>query len=106
MLNLVRKHADSWLIKAILWLVVLAFVATIFYSWGMGGASSSKGGIIATVNGDKIYFAEYERSFNNLVQFYRERLANQFSREMIEKLELKTAALDGLIQKKLLMRAA
>ena len=106
MLSLVRKHADSWLIKAILWLVVLAFIATIFYSWGMGGASSSKGGIIATVNGEKIHFGEYELSFNNLVQFYRERLANQFSREMIEKLNLKEAALDGLIQKKLLIEQA
>tara|TARA_B100000686_G_scaffold342652_1_gene422216 strand:- start:4656 stop:6593 length:1938 start_codon:yes stop_codon:yes gene_type:complete len=106
MLSLVRKHADSWLIKAILWLVVLAFIATIFYSWGMGGASSSKGGIIATVNGEKIRFSDYEQSFNNLVQFYRERLANQFSQEMIEKLDLKTAALDGLIQKKLLLMEA
>ncbi|SVE55316.1 uncharacterized protein METZ01_LOCUS508170, partial [marine metagenome] len=41
MLKAIREHADSWLIKSILWLIVFAFIGTIFYSWGMGGASSS-----------------------------------------------------------------
>ena len=70
MLSTIREHADSWLIKAILWLIIFAFVGTIFYSWGMGGASNSGGGVIATVQGDKIFQGEYDRTFNNLVDFY------------------------------------
>ena len=106
MLNVIREHADSWLIKSILWFIVIDFIGTIFYSWGMGGASSSSGGVVATVNGTKISQAEYERTFNNLINFYREQFQNQFSEELIQKLDLKTQALDALIQKKILLAKA
>lgn len=103
MLDLVRKHADSWMIKAILWLVVAAFVGTIFYSWGMGGSSARSGGVVAVVEGIKISHGDYEKNFNNLVEFYRDQFKGQFSQEMIEKLDLKTATLDELIHRKLLL---
>ncbi len=103
MLSIIREHADSWMIKAILWLIIFAFVGTIFYSWGMGGSASSGGGVIATVNGQKILRAEYERNFNHLVNFYRQQFSNQFSNEMIKKLDLKNQTLQGLIQKKILL---
>ena len=106
MLSTIREHADSWLIKAILWLIIFAFIGTIFYSWGMGGASNSGGGVIATVQGEKIFQGEYDRTFNNLVDFYRQQFRNQFSDEMIKKLDLKTQALEALIQKKLLLQEA
>ena len=103
MLSIIREHADSWMIKAILWLIIFAFVGTIFYSWGMGGSSSSGGGVIASVNGQKILQGEYERTFNNLVDFYRQQFRNQFSNDMIKKLDLKNQALEALIQKKILL---
>ena len=103
MLNVIREHADSWLIKSILWLIVFAFIGTIFYSWGMGGSSGSSGGVVATVDGSKISQAEYERTFNNLINFYREQFQGQFSEELIQKLDLKTQALDTLIQKEILL---
>ncbi len=106
MLSTIREHADSWMIKSILWLIILAFVGTIFYSWGMGGASGSGGGAIATVEGERISQQEYERTFNNLVEFYRQQFKNQFSDEMIKQLDLKTQALEALIQKKLLLLEA
>ncbi len=106
MLSTIREHADSWLIKAILWLIILAFVGTIFYSWGMGSASNSGGRVIATVEGENIYQGEYEHTFNNLVNFYRQQFKNQFSDKMIKKLDLKTQALEALIQKKLLLQEA
>ena len=100
MLNVIREHADSWLIKTIIWSIAFAFVGTIFYSWGMGGSSGSSGRVVATVDGSKISQAEYERTFNNLINFYREQFQGQFSEELIQKLDLKTQALDVLIQKK------
>ena len=100
MLSIIREHADSWMIKAILWLIIFAFVGTIFYSWGMGGSASSGGGVIATVNGQKILQAEYERNFNNLVDFYRQQFKNQFSNDMIKKLDLKNQTLEALIREK------
>ncbi|MFQ5717362.1 MAG: SurA N-terminal domain-containing protein, partial [Nitrospinales bacterium] len=106
MLHLVRKHADSWMIKSVLWLIVFAFVGTRFYSWGLGGPVGSRGGIVATVEGVKINQAEYEKTFNGLVDFYRQQFRNQFSQDMIKTLDLKTTALDGLIQRKLLIQEA
>ena len=106
MLSIIREHADSWMIKSILWLIIIAFVGTVFYSWGMGGASGSGGGAIATVEGGKIYQQEYDRTFNNLVDFYRQQFKSQFTTEMIKKLGLKTQALEALIQKKLLLLEA
>ncbi len=106
MLSIIREHADSWMIKAILWLIIFAFVGTIFYSWGMGGSASSSGGVIASVNGQKIFQGEYERTFNNLVDFYRQQFRNQFSNDMIKKLDLKNQALEALIQKRILLMEA
>ena len=106
MLGKIREHADSWLIKSILWLIVFAFIGTIFYSWGMGGTSTSTGGVVATVDGSKITQVEYERTFNNLIAFYRDQLKNQFSEELIQKLDLKSQALDILVQKKILLLKA
>ena len=89
MLSIIREHADSWMIKAILWLIIFAFIGTIFYSWGMGGSSGSGGGVIASVNGEKILQGEYERTFNNLIDFYRQQFKSQFSNDMIKKLVIK-----------------
>ena len=103
MLSIIREHADSWMIKSILWLIIFAFVGTIFYSWGMGGSSNSAGGVIASVNGEKIFQGEYERTFNNIVDFYRQQFRSQFSNDMIKKLDLKNQALEALVQKKILL---
>jgi peptidyl-prolyl cis-trans isomerase D len=106
MLSTIREHADSWMVKSILYLIIFAFVGTVFYSWGMGGASGSGGGAVAIVEGKKINQQEYDQTFNNLVDFYRQQFRNQFSDDMIKKLDLKTQALEALIQKKLLLIAA
>ncbi len=88
-------------------MIILAFIGTIFYSWGMGGGTSnSGGGVIATVEGENIYQGEYDRTFNNLVNYYRQQFKDQFSDETIKKLDLKTQAVDALIQKKLLLQEA
>ncbi|CAI2717866.1 SurA N-terminal domain-containing protein [Nitrospina watsonii] len=106
MLNLIRQHADSWMIKSILWLIVFAFLGTIFYSWGMGGNVAGRSGILGSINGTNITLAEYDRSFDNLVSFYRDQFQSRFSEDMIEKMDLKNSALEAIIQKKLLLMEA
>lgn len=106
MLNYIRKQSDSWLIKSVLWGIVIAFVATIFYSWGVGGPTGGRSGTLATVQGQEIHLAEYDLYYNNLVNFYRDQLKGQFSEEIIKNLDLKNSALDALIQKKLLLLEA
>jgi peptidyl-prolyl cis-trans isomerase D len=106
MLNKIREYNDTWMIKSILWTIILAFLGTIFYSWGMGGAPNARGGVVATVGGVKIKYSEYDKTFNNLINFYREQFRNQFSDEMIIRLNLKEQALNALIQKNLLLQEA
>lgn len=106
MLNFIRKQADTWLVKSILWLIVLAFVATIFYSWGAGGRVGSANKTIATVNGLEIKVSEFELAYGNIVNFYRQQFPNQFSEEMAAQLKLKESALDALIQQRLIVQEA
>ncbi len=106
MLNFIRKQSDTWLIKAILWLIVLAFVATIFYSWGAGGKIGEANRTVATVNGIEIKASEFERAYSNIVNFYRNQFRDQFSEEMVAKLKLKENALDALIQNRLVLLEA
>ena len=88
MLNLIRQHADSWMVKTVLWMIIFAFLGTIFYSWGMGGAPGSRGGVVATVEGVEIPYSQYDKSFNNLINFYRDQFKNQFSEDLIQRLDL------------------
>ena len=106
MLNFIRKQSDTWLIKSILWLIVLAFVATIFYSWGAGGNIGEANRTVATVNGMEIKTSEYERAYGNIVNYYRNQFRGQFSEEMVAGLKLKENALDALIQNRLVLLEA
>jgi len=57
MMRTLRKY-----MKHILWIVALAFVATIIFSWGMGGfkrRSQAAKGIIGVVNGQKISYQQF-----------------------------------------------
>ena len=106
MLNFIRKQSDTWLIKTVLWVIVLAFVATIFYSWGAGGQFGGANKTVATVNGLEIKVNEFERAYGNIINFYREQFRGQFSDEMAAKLNLKENALDALIQNRLVLLEA
>lgn len=106
MLNFIRKQSDTWLIKTILWLIVLAFVATIFYSWGAGGQFGGANKTVATVNGMEIKVNEFERAYSNIINFYRDQFRGQFSEEMATKLKLKENTLDALIQNRLVLLEA
>jgi peptidyl-prolyl cis-trans isomerase D len=106
MLNFIRKQSDTWLIKTVLWLIVLAFVATIFYSWGAGGQFGGANKTVATVNGMEIKANEFERAYGNIINFYRDQFRGQFSEEMAAKLKLKENALDALIQNRLVLLEA
>jgi len=49
--------------KAILWVLVIAFLATIIFSWGMGGFTDNreKPGVIGVVAGEEISYEAFDR---------------------------------------------
>ena len=91
---------NSGFAKGFLWVIILAFVATIFYSWGAGGEIGGANRTVATVNGMEIKTNEYERAYGNIINFYRDQFRGQFSEEMAAKLKLRENALDAYLESK------
>jgi len=101
-----REHVQSYVIKVILFVIIGAFVGTIFLVWGMGGASKGDKEIVAYVYEKPIYAVEFNRKLQNLKNFYRQIYRDKFSEAMIKELGLKQQALDGLIQERILLHEA
>ncbi len=97
---------NSGMAKGFLWVIILAFVATIFYSWGAGGSIGEANRTVATVNGMEIKANEFDRAYTNIINFYRNQFRGQFSDEMAAQLKLKENALEALIQNKLVLLEA
>jgi len=98
MLNFMRKHAGSWLIKIVLGAVIIVFV--FFYGWGF---KEREAGSVASVNGSVIPFNEFQKYHQNLLKLYRN---EQLSPELIKALNLKQRALDSLINRVLILQEA
>lgn len=105
MLRTFRKNAQSWMIKGVLWLVVAAFIGTIFLVWGRGG-DVSKDDMAATVNDRIISLKQYYDEYQNLEQVYREVYGNLLETQSIDTDTLKREALENLINRELFREAA
>ena len=101
MLNIMRKHAGSWMIKVLLFAIVIVFVF-----WGVGSFRSNKASTVATVNGETIGLAEYRRVYNNLIDQYRQRFGASLNDGMIEMLQLDKQAVDQLVERALVLQEA
>jgi peptidyl-prolyl cis-trans isomerase D len=105
MLRTFRKNAQNWMIKGVLWLVVAAFVGTIFLVWGRGG-DVSKTDMAAIVNDRVISLSQYYNEYQNLEQVYREIYGNIIDKNVIDSNTLKREALENLINRELFSEAA
>ncbi|MBW1960550.1 MAG: SurA N-terminal domain-containing protein [Deltaproteobacteria bacterium] len=101
MLYLMRKHAASWMIKSILILVALSFVA-----WGGYRIREQRLIRIANVNGQPITINEYREAYNNILEQLRLSFGNSLNDEMIKLLRVDKQAMDRLINEKLLLQEA
>lgn len=100
MLDLIRKKAGSWMVKAIIFLIAVVFVF-----WGFNIRDKAKG-TIASVNGEPISLDEYNRTYDNLKEQVRKRFGNRLNDEMIASLGLRKQALNQLVEKKLMLMEA
>lgn len=101
MLNILRKHATSWLIKVALFLIVIVFIF-----WGGFSYTSMDASRIARVNDQYITLGEYEQTYNQIVEMYRRQLGNNFSEELARMMNLKQQALNMLIDRYVISEAA
>lgn len=101
MLNVMRKHAGSWMIKVILFAIVIVFVF-----WGVGSFRSREASKVASVNDQIISLSDYRRVYNNLIDQYRQRFGDSLNDGMIEMLQLDKQAMDQLITRAILLQEA
>jgi parvulin-like peptidyl-prolyl isomerase len=83
--------------KTVLWIVVIAFVATIFYFWGAGGRLGKNPNVVAIVNGEEISIQEYNQEY----QKARDRLGPNVNLEYLQQ-----HIISNLIAEKLLLQYA
>jgi peptidyl-prolyl cis-trans isomerase D len=101
MLDLMRKHAGTWMIKALLGAIVVVFVF-----WGVGSWTSQREGIVATVNGESISLEDYRNAYNRLMDQARQSLGSNLSDDILKTLQLPKRAMEELIDRTLLKQAA
>ncbi len=101
MLDLMRKHAGTWMIKALLGAIVVVFVF-----WGVGSWTSQREGIVATVNGESISLEDYRNAYNRLMEQARQSLGSNLSDEMLKALQVPKRTMEQLIDRTLLKQAA
>lgn len=101
MLNFMRRHAQSWLIK-----VALGAIVVVFIFWGIGTFRISEEGVAARVNGESISVREYQSAYDRLLRAYRDAFRDRFSDEMLRRFNLRQQALDNLVNRTLLLQEA
>ena len=101
MLQLMRKHARNWLMKVILGIIILVFV---FYFGSMRGRQITE--TVAEIDGSLIAYAEFQREYQNLLDFYRQQYDNNLTDDLLKKLNLKQQAFDRLINQAVILSKA
>jgi peptidyl-prolyl cis-trans isomerase D len=101
LLSLMRKHAKSWLIKALIAIIAIVFVFYFGYSF-----TSDQAMKIAYVNGELINGPEYEKAYRDMVLAFQNRYKSMWNDNMIKILDLKKRALESLITQRLMSQAA
>jgi len=97
MLQFMRKHAQSWLIKLLLGLIIAVFV---LYFGSTRWRDPAEG--LVTVGDQHITFNDYRKEYQNLLDMYRQRLGANLTEEVIKSLNLKQQALDNLVNQSVL----
>ena len=101
MLEFMRKHARNWLMKILLGIVILVFI---FYFGSTGGRD--KADAIAMIDGKPVSHGDFQKEYQNLVDFYRQRYGGALTDDMIKGLNLKQQAFDNLIHQGIILRRA
>ncbi len=101
LLSLMRKHAKSWLIKALIAIIAIVFVFYFGYSF-----SAREGIKLAMVNDEVITAVEYQKSYRSMLEALQREYRGMWSDNLVKVFDLKNRALDALITQKLVSQEA
>ena len=98
MLRSMRQNMKS--LSVALWIVVAAFIGTIFLVWGKGSQRGGKD-VVAKVGDRVITYMEYRKAYVKTYEFYRKMFGEKFNEDMVKKLRLKEQVFNSLVNDKL-----
>lgn len=99
MLDYMRKNAGSWVIRFILFGIVITFAF-----WGVGGFGPETN-IVMTIDKVKVPYNEYNDIYNALYESYRN-VYDQLDAAVIAELDIRGQALEALKERYLLLESA
>ncbi|MDM7919636.1 MAG: SurA N-terminal domain-containing protein, partial [Methanosarcina sp.] len=100
-LSLMRKHAQSWIIKFLIGIIAVVFIFYFGYSF-----NSDEGIKVAEVNGEAIGTVEYEKAYNDMLTSLQNQYKSFWNDKLIEAYDLKNRVLEGLINQKIIAQEA
>lgn len=101
LLSLMRKHAKSWLIKALIAIIAIVFVFYFGYSF-----SARQGVKLALVNDEIITAVEYDKNYRTMLEALQREYRGMWNDNLVKVFDLKNRALDALITQKLVSQEA
>jgi peptidyl-prolyl cis-trans isomerase D len=101
MLQIIRSAAGSWVVKILFVLLIVSFAV-----WGIGDVARGVRGGVASVGGETISPAELDREFKSNLQRMRRAVNAALTQEQALQMGFLERALDTLVQRRLLSRAA
>ena len=100
------RNAQTWVIKGVLLAVVLAFVVTIFYEWGVRSGGAPTRSEVATIFGQPVSVREFQNISNALQQQYRAVFRMQPDVDLNTQFNFREMALEELARRAILLRLA
>ena len=102
LLNLMRKHAKSWLIKFLVGIIAAVFIFYFGYSFKSGTGE----GKVAYVNGEVITGVDYQRTYRSMLESLQREYKSVWNENLVKLFNVKGRALDNLISQKLVSQEA
>jgi len=105
MLGTMRKNVKA--LKPALWLVVLTFVASIFFVWGAGGRLGEReaSDVLVSVGPERISGTAYTQALRNRIESLKTEF-QEINRSFIEQMNLPQQILEQLVEQALIFNLA
>lgn len=101
MLSIMRRQAGSWMIKVLLFAIVVVFMF-----WGVGNFRSREATNVADINGEIVTYDAYRQGYDRLREQFQRVYGNAFNEQMAKALNLQQQALDQIVQRILMLQEA
>ncbi len=101
MLRVLRKNAQSPIIQAI-----VVIIAVVFIFWGVGANMNSNANAVAVVDGKEITGIDFNRTYERLLESYKQQFGGQIPEELMNTLGIRQQAINQLVQQELIRKGA